>query len=447
MMRGAWLIVRHPAFWAPILLALAIDARFYQFHLGIKFINSDGWGYYLYLPAIFLHGDPQLTFLNRPDLPYDIAQYRFPDGSWQGLRAHGDGYLDKYAFGPAALQMPFFLAALVVAHFQYAAVNGFERTFQIANALSAAFYMGLGSFFVYRAARVRYGAWPSALALGAVILASNLLLYASIDGSYSHVYGYCLLAGLVYLTVQRAESPEAPPLPAFILFGFLMGLAVMVRPTNAVYALLFLVFIYGAPLPRILIGAVCALLASAVAASPQMALWYDTTGNLIYYSYVGEGFNLTSPQLFNYLFSIRKGVFFWHPIYLLMIGALISQIPRRPFEGAVTLLIVLLGLYIGSSWGDFTFGDSFGSRQSIELLPALAVPFAGSIAWLLARRWRWAAAAPGVTLIALNLILFRGYLHNKLPHNNTNGATYAQFWTETLRHVGTILLAAEQRFF
>jgi hypothetical protein len=430
---GAWSVVRHPAFWLPILLALGADGYVYGMHFNGWVIGSDGWGYYLHLPAILVHGDPHLVFLNRPDLPQDIAHYRFPDGSWQGLSIHGSGYLDKYALGSAVLQLPFFLFALAISHYRYAAVNGFETMFQVANALSGAFYFGLGSFLVYRACRLRYPALPSALAVTTVILATNLLQYASGDGSYSHVYGYCILSGLVYLTIRRVESGDAPTLPAFVLFGVLLGLAVMVRPTNAVYALMFPVFARGTPLRHLMIGSACAFLASALAASPQMALWYVTTGQVIYYSYVGEGFKFSSPELRNYLFSIRKGVFFWHPLYLLMVIALVRQIPYRRFESIIALLIVLLGLYIGASWGDYTFGDSFGSRQSIELLPILLPPFAGTIAWLLSTRWKWAAATALMALIALNVVQFNGYINHTLPANNATRITYAKFWATTLR--------------
>jgi hypothetical protein len=426
-------VIRHPAFWVPVMLAIGVDAYVY----GMKFngwaIGSDGFGYYLQLPAIFVHGDPHLAFLNRPDLPGDIAHYRRADGTWQGLSVHGSGFIDKYTFGPALLQLPFFLVALVISHFLYASVNGFEATFQVANAISGVCYLGLGSFLVYRACRLRYPPLPSAVGLATVILATNLLDYATGDGSFSHVYGYCILSGVVYLTVRQVESGEVPSLPAFLLFGFLMGLAVMVRPTNAVYALLFPVFARGTPLRVLLVRGTCAFLASAVAASPQLMLWYVTIGRPIYYSYVGEGFYFMSPELRNYLVSIRKGVFFWHPLYLVMIGALLQQLPRRPFESGIALLIVLLGLYIGASWGDYTFGDSFGSRQSIELLPVLIVPFTGGIAWLLSSRWKWVAATVAFALVALNAVLLNGYINHTLPRNNADRVSYVKFWTTTLR--------------
>jgi len=424
--------ISHPAFWLPVMLAFGFHFYTHGLRFDVRMIVSDGWGYYLPLPSIFVYGDAQLAFLNRPDLARDVLQYRLADGTFQGLSVHGAGYLDKYAFGTAVMQLPFFLVALLVSQFRYAVVNGFEPAFQIANTISGAFYFGLGSFVVYRACRLRCDVLPSALALAVTILASNILHYASGEASFSHVYGYSLVAGLVYLTI-RVETAGPPALPAFVLFGFLMGLAVMVRPTNVVYSLLFLVFARDTPTRQSLIGAMCAFLASAMTASPQMIWWYVTTGQPIYYSYRGEGFKFASPELFNYMFSVRKGVFFWHPLYLLLIGFLVASVPRRPFEATISMTIVLAAIYLGASWGDYSFGDSFGSRQSIELLPVLMVPLAGAIALVLKSRWRWIASALVGLLIAVNLIQYRGYIKGTVPHNNTTPATYLRFWALTLR--------------
>ena len=433
VLAGIWNVVAHPAFWLPIILVATIDFYMDGLHFGARRIVSDGWGYYLPLPAVFVYGDPHLAFLNRPDLASDVLHYRFADGTWQGLRVHGIGYLDKYALGTAVMQLPFFLIALLIGQFRYAAVNGFEAAFQLASGISGALYFALGSFLIFRTCRLRYETLPSAMALAVVILGSNILEYACSGPSFSHAYGYCLVAGLIYLTVSRAEATEPPSLFAFILFGALMGLAVMTRPTNAVYSLLFVVFARGTPARQLLTKGMCAFLASAIAASPQMIWWYVTTGQPIYYSYTGEGFKFASPELRNYLFSVRKGLFFWHPLYLLMIFALLASLPRRPLETAISAMIVLSAIYLGASWGDFTFGDSFGSRQSIELLPLLAVPFAGTIAVVLKGRWKYAASAVVVLLIVVNLVQYRGYIKSTIPHNNSTPATYARFWALTLR--------------
>ena len=43
-------------------------------------------GVLLPLPALFIYGDPSLSFLNSPDLPHDVSQYRAADGIGRGSR-------------------------------------------------------------------------------------------------------------------------------------------------------------------------------------------------------------------------------------------------------------------------------------------------------------------------------------------------------------------------
>jgi hypothetical protein len=421
-------LVLHSVFLACLALALCVVAYAQISRHNPRPIGSDGWGYYLPLPALFIYGDPGLSFLNSPDLPPDVTQYRFKDGSWQGLSATDTGYRDKYAVGTAVMELPFFLLALAYRTLAHATVNGFELSFQLAVALSGAFYFALGCYLTFQASCLRYGRLASGLSLAFAVLATNLLYYASFEGAFAHVYGFCLVAGLLYLTIRRAELGGPPKLQEFALFGFLAGLAVMVRPTNAVAALLYIPFARHADLRRLASGTLLGFIASVIAALPQMLLWLYTTGHLIFYSYVGEGFNFLDPQLSGYLLSMRKGVFVWHPAYLVMILALIAQLAVRRLETSIMLLIVALNSYLGAAWGDPYFGDSFGCRFIVEMVPLLAPPTAAAIEWLPSVRSRWAAGGLAAILIAANLVQFHGYMVGALPHNHTTVDQYFGFW-------------------
>src|SRR2546421_11736707 len=100
-----------------------------------------------------------------------------------------------------------------------------------------------------------------------------------------------------------------------------------------------------------------------------------------------------------------------------MVLTLLASLPRRPLDSVVSALIVAVAIYLGASWGDYAFGHSFGSRQSIELLPLLVVPFAGAIVVVLKGRWRWAAFAFVLMLIVINLVQFRGYIKSTVLRN------------------------------
>jgi hypothetical protein len=421
---------RSPAFLISLLLAIGVQA-YCVLHLHTDPpIRSDGWGYYLHLPAAFVYGDLHLSFLKTGDLPPDLARHRFASGNWQGLSPTETGYRDKYALGPAVLQLPFFLGALVYAKWTLPSVSGFEIPFQVANVLSAAFYFALGTWLAYQTARLRYARLPSAAAIAFAVFATNLLFYAAFDGSFSHIYGFCIIAGLVYLTIRTQEAGAAPGPLAFALFGFLMGLAVMVRPTNAVAALLYLVFVRRAKFSQLAIGTLLGIVASVCAAAPQMLLWLFTTGSLIYWSYVGEGFKFLTPGVLAYLAAPPKGIFFWHPAYLIMIVSLAAQLPARLLETAVLLAIVALNIYLGAAWGDNTFGDSFGCRQIVEMIPLLLPSTAAAAAWATKATPRRAVAITlAIALAAANTLLFYGYVKSAFPHNKATLADVRAFWS------------------
>ena len=61
--------VIHPVVLASLLAAFALQAYVFLHLGGAPPIRSDGWGYYLHLPAALVWGDLDLSFLKRPDLP------------------------------------------------------------------------------------------------------------------------------------------------------------------------------------------------------------------------------------------------------------------------------------------------------------------------------------------------------------------------------------------
>jgi hypothetical protein len=113
---------------------------------------------------------------------------------------------------------------------------------------------------------------------------------------------------------------------------------------------------------------------------------------------------------------------------------LIGQLAVRRLETLIMLLIVALNIYLGASWGDPYFGDSFGCRPFVEMTPLLVLPMAAAIERLANGTWRWLAAGLAAFLIAINLVQFHGYMIGALPHNNTTIDRYVAFWARWVGH-------------
>jgi len=365
--------------------ALVIDLYVYRNGYNWPPIRSDGFGYYLYLPAIFIHRDIFFNFLNDPAFAAAIrADYPFSDFNWAGLSELQNGFADKYPAGTAILQAPFFLAAWAAAKFKsIGPLSGFELPFQVASSISGAFYFAAGIYLLFRILVRRTTVLAAYLCLLFVTATTNVLLYASYDAAFSHIYSFFLVSALCSLVC----SPSRIACHAFA-FGLLLGLAVILRPTNIVAAVLVARLrpsldrrqiartqIARAQIARTQIARTMTLVicGAALGASPQAAIWLQTSGSLIHYSYGSEGFDFLHPQLPDYLFSLRKGAFFWHPAYLLMILSLTVHYRKFPQEALIFLTMIVLNLYVGSAWNTWWFGGSFGSRQTIDVLPVMAI--------------------------------------------------------------------------
>jgi hypothetical protein len=92
-----------------------------------------------------------------------------------------------------------------------------------------------------------------------------------------------------------------------------------------------------------------------------------------------------------------------------------------------------LNIWFGASWSDITFGDSFGCRQIVEIIPLLVPATAAAIAWLASGPVRrYAAGGLAALMIAVNGVQLYGYLVLTIPHNKTTMEQYLAFWSDTL---------------
>jgi hypothetical protein len=410
-----------------LVVALLIDLCVYRIgHPGPP-IRSDGFGYYIYLPAIFIHHDIFFTFFNDPAAAAVLhTYYPLPDWSWTGLSAHGDGFLDKFPAGVAILQSPFFLAAWAIARMSYAGpLSGFESPFQIAICVAGACYFAAGVYLLLRTLAARTNGRTAILCVLFALTTTNVVLYASFDASLSRVYSFFLVSALCAI----AGSSDRSGARAFA-FGLALGLAVVVRPTNLIAALLIVELTANSTRRQVAKALALVACGGTLGASPQMLTWWLTTGHAIYYSYGDEGFAFSQPQVINYLFSIRKGVFFWHPAYLLMILSLIAHYRNYRREALVFLAMIAANFYLGMVWHSWWFGGSFGSRQTIDVLPAMVIAAGSAFALLQMARplitvsARWLA----IGLAVVNSLQTYGYIAGKIPFDESTWTTYNRFW-------------------
>ncbi|HTB07497.1 MAG TPA: hypothetical protein VK806_11145 [Bacteroidia bacterium] len=340
-------------------------------------VFSDGYGYYAYLPCIFIyHGldygktiDPVLKL--HPDYSYDYINGIFP--KFNGTR------LDKYPIGTALLIMPFFLLAYFLSLITSTNPDGYGFLFQASVSVAALFYLALGLIYLRKLLKLyNTSEWGISITCILVVAATNLAYYSTYESSMSHVYSFGLTAFFLYYAKKAIEGFG---LKHLILMAASMAVLILVRPPNALTTLMipflagtfsktkeFFGKLFTTYKTIILLAIVFVILLL------QLLVWHTETGKWFIWSYTGEGFNFKNPHFTDILFSYRKGWFVYTPImFVLLVSGLIGQFMQNKFKFAVMLLYFLITTYVLSSWWYWAYGGSYGSRPFIDYYPAFCL--------------------------------------------------------------------------
>lgn len=356
----------------------------------------DASGYYLYLPAVFIHHDlRELNF--RDQLINDYGPTPQFD---QAFRHPGSGnFVMKYPAGLALQELPFFLAAHALAKPLGYPADGFSPPYQWAIKLGGLLVSVLSLWLVRRALLPRFGECPTALTLVFLVLGTNYLAYS---GAGQAGMTHCWLFGWYAVLLLLTPAFYARPTWARALgIGAVVGIMVLTRPTEILAVLLPLLWGLKPTLAAVrerigfwhqrwslLLGAV---MAGGVLVSIQLFYWHYASGDWIVYSYQDQGFSWLKPHLWDGIFSFRSGWLMYSP---LLLTALVGFGPLRqqaPDAFWAMLVYTVLFIYVTFAWDEWTYGGALGQRAMIQSYAVLAWPMAGALKWLGARP-RWALA-------------------------------------------------------
>lgn len=357
----------------------------------------------------------------RPQSAGNIGAVRLPNGR----------VITKYFLGLAVVNAPWYVGAHLWARAgsTYPA-DGYSRPYQQAIML-AGLVWGLAGLWLLRGLLRRWftdgiTAWT----LAAVGLGTNLLNYSTYEAAMAHSALFMWQVGLLAASVRWHTAPR---LRTATGIGLCLGMAVLTRPTDALFGLVPLLWgVHNLAALRArpaLLWRYRAhlLLAGGVAlaiASIQLVYWRLTSDHWFLNSYGDEGFDFGHPHLLDGLFSFRKGWLLYTPL----MGLALLGIPavRRWVPAAWGLLLVLVPvvIYVTFSWREWYYGGSFSCRPLISLYPLLALPLAALLAAVRPRRAWPVLAALVVVLIGLNLLQTWQYHRAILHWQDTTAAAY-----------------------
>ena len=337
-------------------------------------IWADKAGYYVYLPAA---------------VKFNFNSDNFPDsidtktGDGFTLDERNGRVLTKYTYGVALMQLPFFCLADLFAKPLNFENNGFSPIYHWSVNIASVFYLLLGLIFLFKFLNYQFDKQSSLLTIITIFLATNLYYYSIDETGMSHVYSFSLFSIFLYF-LRITNYINKYGIWQNLTFGLLIGLIILIRPTNVLFVSTFLfldinsqseIFLrikrlfHFKTLITITIGVL-------LIALPQILYWNYASGSFLDYSYGDEGFNWMNFKLLNTWFSPNNGLFIYTPFYLLVIVLLLLMIKNKKENGIYLLVLFLTISYTFSSWWAWSFGCSFGARSYVEYLSVFSIPIA-----------------------------------------------------------------------
>ena len=383
--------------------------------------GGDSWGYYSYLPALFIQKDLKTldkTLAVRKELrPNSVREI---DGKLRAgeAPAFGDVNVIKYTCGIAILNIPAFAIGHLVASIsdQYDS-NGFSQPYIFFLYLNGLIAIFLGLFFIARFLSRHFDEKTVALTILCLALGTNLYYFGTDNNVMAHPYLFALWGFLIDQTDRFYLNPK---LKHALGVGLSAGLIALIRPTELICFIFPLLYgVYNKETfterlhfwkSRLKLGGII-VLTYGICAIPQFAYWKYVTGKWLYYSYTDEGFDFSDPEIYHGFFSFNNGWLVYAPI---MILSLLGIILIRKYWKGVTipfLLVFVIHIWITYSWWNWSYLNGFGSRPMVDIYALMAIPFAASVAWILKRNVRFVLFGIAPLLFILNF--FQTYQNSK----------------------------------
>ena len=350
-------------------------------------LSADGPGYFSYLRSVIFDAD--LDFRNEYEHLGYCEQGTTPTGLVCDLphieNPTSTGFVgNPFSVGPALLWAPFYLAAHILSliaqrvGFQ-PSLDGYGYGYESAICTATVIYVTAGCLLTYRVCRRYFSPGPSLLAVLAVYLGSSLIHYTVAAPYMSHGVSFFAVSSFLFLW----HPPRSRTSREWVLLGLSAGLMTLVRPQDVLFLSVLAVEAIqairvagdtggrAAILREYVKGGIVAGLVGTMVFVPQMLAWNRLYGSPITFTLPAGYYDWLHPDLFEYLFSARPGLYTIHPVMALATLGLVS-LWWRDRKVTIALLISLLLLWYLNSSIAVSYEDyaaAFGARRFISATP------------------------------------------------------------------------------
>lgn len=392
----------------------------------LKVTMWDAFGYYMYLPSTFIYHDyTQLKWLDEMDKKYDLTGGEL----YQANKFKNGNYVNKYLGGVAIMQIPLFAIGHTIAWVTGSPMDGFSAPYQYSIAYGALLYVFLALLLMRKILLRYFNDEVTAITLLAMVLASNLIQYVSVDSGMSHAFIFPLYTLLIWWTIKWHDHPKSSY--AFLI-GWIIGLAMISRPTEAI--MLFIPLLWGAAskeaslkkwkqVKEYKIQVVYAIAGGLFGILPQLIYWKWTSGQWVYD--VGSKWLFFDPY-FRVLFGFENGWFIYTPIAIFfLLGFFFMR--RMEFRKSV-IVFCLLNIWIVIAWSDWKYGATYSTRALTQSYPMFLLPFGSFVNWAWKGSKKWLFAVLFAYLAFVNVFQIWQYNAGILHYREMNRLYYSHIY-------------------
>ncbi len=357
----------------------------------LSILSWDVFGYYLYLPAIFIHHDLGISDFSW--LQQILDAYHPTNGFYQAYMGPVGHYVMKYPMGLAIVYAPFFFVGHLFSWMLGFPADGFSLPYQLSVALGCLLITITGIWFLRKILLKFFSEGVTAFTMVLVVLGTNYFELTAYDGALVHNVLFTIYTLIIWFTIRWHEKPTWR---ISLLLGLLIGLAVIIRPTEIICALIPIFWgVYDKETlvkkwklvadARIQVSGI--ILMALLVGSIQLIYWKVYAGSWLYYSYEpNEKLQWIAPWLWQVLFSFKKGWLIYTPMMVFaLIGFFRLGSRYKPIFYAIFFFTVA-NILIVASWPTWWYGGSFGQRAVMQSYAVLSFPLAALVQWLLARK-------------------------------------------------------------
>ncbi len=418
-------------------------------------IAWDILGYYMPLPATFIHHDPMLK-----DIEWlkKVNEEKNLTGTLYMISSNDQGEpMYFFFFGMALFYLPFFLIGHLFALLGGFPMDGFSAPYQYSMVAGAVLYTIIGLFYFRKILRNFFSENITVIVLLVTVFATNYAHHLTLKDLETVNVLFMLVSIVVWYTIEWHKNQKRKYL---YFIASAIALIALVKPSEIVVILIPLLWNVDskaalkdkiASLKINWKGILRASILAFIIISPQLIYWYIKTGSLYYDTYKnpGVGLDIFHPHILNSLFSFRKGWLLYTPVMIFFIWGQVLMYKRnnRVFYAINSYLLVTF--YVIVSWSEWWYGAGFSNRPIITAYPVLAIGFGYFLEYIKTKNWIWKSSFAVILLLFTLLNQFQWWqLRNYIldPYRTTKGYYFATFLKTSVSDSDRELLLVKRDF-